>query len=121
MSELVERSEVDADILNGLATIHLMFGLHQTALNLLMLSNWIVKSNRDTLLLMARAQFLLQNWREVVRLLDEVEGFDLREPLTEHDVIMKGRALIHLGQKEKAHHVFESLEPVASEEAVASA
>ncbi|KAB7613613.1 hypothetical protein F9L33_09540 [Amylibacter sp. SFDW26] len=102
-------AEQDATLLNGLATVHIMFGMHSTALKFLELSNWVRPDSRETLHLLAKSYFNMGASVQVLDVFYLIESLDTDGTLTEEELMMKGRSFALLGQTEKARNVLSSI------------
>ena len=98
-------SVADGQLLNSLASIHLVFGMHESALRFLELSNWILHSNPETLRLLAQAAFNMRMSAYVIEVLDELAVLSPGGQLSEEELMLKGRSLALLGETGEARAV----------------
>ena len=98
-------SEKDIELLNGLAQVHLVFGMHTTALHLLELSCWLDDTNEKTLKLIARCYFNLKNAEQVIQVLDRIDSLEeIHEP-DEEELLLRARSYTLLGNQDAARRV----------------
>lgn len=98
------QDEADIALLNGLARVHLLFGMNVTALSFLELCDWIKPNRIETLRLMSKANFSLKNSLAVLDTLAQVEGLSGASGLLEEDIVLKARSLAMVGRTQEARN-----------------
>lgn len=106
MSGLTEDSDVsDVELLNSLASVHMMFGLYETAQSVLELSDWIDRSNPRTLRLLARSHAKQGNSEMALKTINRLHVLVGSDDMQKDDLTLKARALLQLGQKDEAREL----------------
>ena len=92
----------DCELLEMLASVHMKFGMHATALSFLELCDWIDKNRDTTLRLMARAYQKLDKPAELLGVMERLQGQYGRDALSSSEMDLIWRAHVQLGQLEDA-------------------
>jgi len=98
-------ADQDVELLNGLAEVHQKFGLHETALRYLALSQWIVPDSVLTLQLTAQSQFKIGKYKQAINTLEKLKSVNGGSALTEYELLLQVSALALTGDSEKANGI----------------
>ncbi|MEM8773868.1 MAG: hypothetical protein AAGF53_02480 [Pseudomonadota bacterium] len=98
-------STEDTELLNSIASVHMMFGMYESAQSILQLSDWIERHNIATLKLLSDVYLKQKNADLALQTIDRLEKEISPEPLSANDIYLKARALALLGQNEEARQV----------------
>jgi len=98
-------TQEDIELLNSIASIHMMFGMYETAQSILQLSDWADRDNKLTLKLLGKAYFKQGNAELALQTLERLSDLLAPEGLDDEDSLIKARSLAHLGQSDEARNV----------------
>lgn len=105
----------DCSLLCALASVHMLFGIHEKAADILELSLWIDPDHADSLRILAACYSELGHHTDVVKLLHQLSKVTGGRRLADEDIIRIAKSLAALGRVEESEKVLREIESKESE------